>query len=84
MVDKINEIVLDDRRFKVCEISETLGISGEWAENWFEYEYLDLSKLVIKYKNAKHFKSYKNGQMSMSSLQQTTILKGHMNGHFDK
>ena len=48
LIDKIHDIVLNDRRFKVCEISETVNISVERVWHIL-HECLGMRKLSAKW-----------------------------------
>ncbi|XP_030750623.1 uncharacterized protein LOC115878306 [Sitophilus oryzae] len=48
MVDKIDGMVIDDRRVRVCEIAEAVGMSRERIENIL-HEYLGMRKLAARW-----------------------------------
>ncbi|XP_037942754.1 uncharacterized protein LOC119676163, partial [Teleopsis dalmanni] len=48
IVDKIHEMILDDRRMKVRELAHAVGISTEW-EYHILHEYLDMKKLSARW-----------------------------------
>ena len=48
IVDKIHGMILDDRRMKVCEVAEAVGISTERVHHIL-HEYLDMRKLSARW-----------------------------------
>lgn len=48
VVGKIHGMVIDDRRIRVCEIAEAVGISRERVENIL-HEYLRMTKLAARW-----------------------------------
>ncbi|XP_033229063.1 uncharacterized protein LOC117180682 [Belonocnema kinseyi] len=48
IVDKIHRMILDDRRVKVREVAEALGISTEQVHH-ISHEYLDIKKLSARW-----------------------------------
>ena len=48
IVDKIHDMVMDDRRLKVREIASALGISSEWVHNIL-YQHLNMRKLSARW-----------------------------------
>ena len=48
IIEQVHDMVLDDRRMKVCEIAETIGISKERVRYIF-YEELDMKKLCARW-----------------------------------
>ncbi|XP_037931663.1 histone-lysine N-methyltransferase SETMAR-like [Teleopsis dalmanni] len=48
IVDKIYEMILDDRRMKVRELAHAAGISTEWVHHIL-HEYLDMKKLSARW-----------------------------------
>lgn len=48
LVDKIHGMVIDDRRVRVCEIAEAVGMSRERVENIL-HEYLGMRKLAARW-----------------------------------
>jgi histone-lysine N-methyltransferase SETMAR len=48
IIEQVHDMVLDDRRKKVCEIAEPIGISKECVE-YILHEELDVKKLCAKW-----------------------------------
>ena len=46
-VDKIHDMVMDDRRVKVHEIASAVGISSEWVHNTL-HQHLNMRKLSAR------------------------------------
>jgi hypothetical protein len=48
IIEQVHDMVLDDRRMKVCEIAETIGISKECVE-YILHEELDMKRLCARW-----------------------------------
>jgi len=48
IIEQVHDMVLDDRRMKVCEIAETIGISKEHV-GYILHEELDMKKLCTRW-----------------------------------
>jgi DNA-binding Xre family transcriptional regulator len=48
MTEQVHDTLLDDRRMKVCEIAETIGISKELV-GYILHEELDMKKLCARW-----------------------------------